>query len=199
MFALLRLGRIGLSTLALPLLSACAFVGASLWSAPAHAELTAGIFGGYGLPHEEDGDDVWRWGYGARAGYTFLLPVFIGASSTFHTGSRDPEADVPQQHLNYHLLEAGVDLTFGEFGLRPYLGAGVASLTTTRDADGGFLSPAIAAGLTPSIRFIDLPGVDLYAALDVRYVMLTRMVDNGDNRYAESDVPVYLSVVLRAF
>jgi hypothetical protein len=44
-----------------------------------------------------------------------------------------------------------------------------------------------------------LPGVDLYAALDVRYVMLTRMVDNGDNRYAESDVPVYLSVVLRAF
>jgi hypothetical protein len=171
----------------------------SLVASHARADFSAGVVGGYGLPRQADGDDVWRWGYGARAGYTFLLPVYIGVASTFHAGSADDEAGAPRQTVSYHGLEGGLDLTLASLGLRPYVSAGLADLTTTRDVKGGFLSPFVAIGVMPSLRVVDLPGLDLYLGLDARYVRLLRLVDNGDNSHPESALPVYVTALLRAF
>lgn len=169
----------------------------SLVSATAAAELSAGVYGGYGLPPKDGGEDHLRFGYGARAGFSFVIPIYVGAAATWHTGSKDPEPSVPRNYFNYYGVEGGVDFTVGPVGLRPYAMVGAADVHSTRSADSSFWSPYYGFGLMPTWRFLDLPGIDLFLGLDARFVHVTKKLEKGDTAQGLTGFPVYLSVGAR--
>ena len=68
-------------------------------------------------------------GVGARAGYTFDIPVYVGGTFMYHTGT-DKLVDRPgvtesSSSFLYPALEVGYDIGIGPVLLRPYAGAGV--------------------------------------------------------------------------
>jgi hypothetical protein len=188
-----------LLSLTLPSALAAAIVTLTFTST-ASASVAASAFGGYGLPKEASGEDLFRLGLGGRLGYTFpLIPLYFGASSTLHLGSADDEPDAETNALSYHCLEFGADLEILSVGLRPYLMAGVADVVTTRDVDGGFLSPAVGVGVAPYYNIIDSALFDLFVGLDWRFVVLTHELDNGDNSTQITRFPLYLELGARLF
>lgn len=174
-------------------------VGSALFVLPgvASAELSASAFGGFGLPPEDGGEDLFRFGLGARAGYSFLIPIYIGGAATFHHGSTDDEAGASRNYLNYYGAEAGVDLTFGPLGLRPYAMGGIASVDTTRDRRGRFTAPYLGLGVMPTWRFLDLPGADLFLGLDARWLQVLKQIENGDTSQSAGGLALYLNVGVR--
>ena len=170
---------------------------ASLVSVSAAAELSAGVYAGYGLPPRDGGDDHFRFGYGARAGYAFVLPIYLGAAATWHKGSEDAPPESQRNYFNYYGLEGGVDLTFGPVGFRPYAMVGVADVHSVRSSDDSFLSPYYGLGVMPTWRFIDLPGLDVFLGLDVRYIRVTKSLEKGGTSEVLTGFPTYLSVGVR--
>ncbi len=81
-------------------------------------------------------------GYGAavggRVGYTFDVPVYVGASFVYQTGENATQATW------YPSGELGYDLGIGNVLLRPYGGAGALARTDTRGSV-GLLYPGLAA------------------------------------------------------
>ena len=178
---------------------AIGLIAVSLTSTAA-ADISGGILGGYGLPPGSDNGDLFRIGYGARAGFTLpVLPLYFGAQSTFHLGSKDDEPGVEPNKISYHGLEAGLDLTWDEYGLRPYAMGGAAIVDSSRDVDGGFTSVYFGLGVTPSYTFVDLPLLDLYIGLDLRAVGVLTPIDNGDNETQIVAFPVYAQIGARLF
>lgn len=173
-------------------LSLCALSGS------AAAEISAGAFGGYGFPTKTSGEDLFRAGYGLRAGYSFIIPVYLGAQATFQRGSYD---HYPLEHhrnyLNYYGLEAGADITIGSLGIRPIAIAGLADVHSHRDTGGNFVSPYFGLGVMPTYRFLDLPGIDLFVGVDVRLVKVLRDVRTLQAKIGITEVPVYLCVGAR--
>ncbi len=168
---------------------------ASVVAAPdAFAGPSAALFGGYGVPLQESGDDLFGVGYGARAGFTLLLPIYFGAAATFHSGTEGDEVDASRNHLNYYGLEVGVELELGSVGIRPYATGGLADVTSSRDAGGELYSAYLGAGVAPFWNFFDTPLLDLFVGLDARYIrLLTPLDDYGDGTPAYG-LPVYLHV-----
>ncbi|SRR5690606_16050164 len=159
----------------------------------AAAEISAAAFVGTGLSGEA-GEDLMGFGVGARAGYTMLIPIYLGVAASLHQGTADDEPGAINNSMSYYGAEAGVQLELGSFGIRPYLMAGLADVETTRDVDGGFLSPYLGVGVTPYWTFLDLPGIDLSVGLDLRYLQTTSSIDNGDNEGPATALPLYLTV-----
>src|SRR6185369_7487167 len=61
------------------------------------------------------------FGMGARLGYTFATPVYLGANYMYHTGSDDNA----RTYAHYPSGEIGYDAGVGPVLIRPYGGAGV--------------------------------------------------------------------------
>lgn len=80
-------------------------------------------------------------GYGAavggRFGYTFDVPVYVGASFVYQTGERSTSASL------YPSGELGYDLGIGNVLLRPYGGAG--ALARQGGASTGLVYPGLTA------------------------------------------------------
>lgn len=166
----------------------------------ASAGVNVSALAGYGMPGQPAGDDLMRFGVGARLGYTLpIIPLYFGASSTFHMGSKDDLPGAQNNYLNYHALEFGAELGLAGVGIRPYLMAGIADVNTDRDADGGFLSPAFGAGLAPYYNIIDTAIFDLFIGLDARFIYLTTQIDGPDGSQQITKFPVYLEVGGRLF
>jgi hypothetical protein len=166
------------------------------------ADISLGAFGGHGLPVAEDGDDPFRWGFGGRAGFTIpVIPIYLGAAATLHTGSEQSGTGATSS-LGLYGAEAGLDFDFDGFGFKGYAMVGAADLESYRDKDGGYVGAYVGLGLLPSVRFIDLPGADFYLGLDARYVQLvtaTRADGEGDaieEKYFQS-FPLYLTLIGR--
>lgn len=78
-------------------------------------------------------------GVGARAGYTFDIPVYVGATFMYHAGKdgQDTRAGVTDSSNAFYYpgAEVGYDIGLGPVLVRPYVGAGVLlgrfSTTTT--------------------------------------------------------------------
>ena len=164
-----------------------------LFGSVAAAEISAAAFVGTGLSGDS-GEDLMGFGGGARAGYTMVIPIYLGVAASLHQGTADDEPGAVNNSMSYYGAEAGVQLELGSFGVRPYLTAGLADVETTRDVDGGFLSPYWGIGVTPYWTFLDLPGVDLSVGLDLRYLQTTTPIDNGDNESPATALPLYLTV-----
>ena len=169
-------------------LSLCALSGS------AAAEISAGVFGGYGFPTKTSGEDLFRFGYGARAGYSFIIPIYLGAQATFQQGSYDRYLDERRRnYLNYYGLEAGVDLTLGSLGIRPIAVAGLADIHSAHS----FISPYFGLGVMPTYRFLDLPGVDFFVGADVRLIKVMKDVRTLQAKVGITEVPVYLCIGAR--
>lgn len=189
-------------TLDKPILFASTLAVSLLAVQPALADVSLGVLGGHGLPTNDDGDDPFRWGFGGRAGFTLpLIPIYLGAAATVHTGS-EHSASGATSSLGLYGLEAGLDFDFAGFGLKGYAMVGAADLQSPRDKDGGFVGAYTGLGVLPSFRFIDLPGADFYLGLDARYVQLVTATraeageDAVEEKYYRS-FPLYLTLIGR--
>jgi hypothetical protein len=96
---------------------------------------------GYGFSLEEESDNPWGVGFGARGGYN-LGAVFAGARFVFYAG------DEPSNIWEIG-LEGGYDLRAGFFTARPGVGLGLANVTLQRAAAMDSLTALyLAPGLT---------------------------------------------------
>jgi hypothetical protein len=177
-------------------LATLAFLSLSVLPKLARADLSAGIFAGTAVPSKSDGDDLFRLGLGARAGYSFPIPIYIGAATTFHMGSKD-DGEGAANRLSYHTLELGLELKLAAFGVRPYTFAGAAKVTSTRDIDGGFWSPCYGLGIAPWWSFLRTPVIDAFIGLDIRAISLTHLLENGDTQQGITRLPIYLQAGVR--
>ena len=100
------------------------------------------------------------FGVGARVGYTFRTPIYVGANFMYHQGG-----DVPgSERALYPSAEVGYDIGVGPLLIRPYVGAGL----LVRDAatNTGLVYP----GATIAYYIKDTP---LYVGADGRVLLPT--------------------------
>ena len=100
------------------------------------------------------------FGVGARVGYTFRTPIYVGANFMYHQGG-----DVPgSERALYPSAEVGYDIGVGPVLIRPYVGAGL----LVRDAatNTGLVYP----GATIAYYIGDTP---LYVGADGRVLLPT--------------------------
>ncbi len=77
-------------------------------------------------------------GFGARVGYTFATPVYLGGNFMYHAG----ESGI--RNAYYPSAELGYDIGAGPVLFRPYVGGGALFRnTTTRDTSTGLLYPGL--------------------------------------------------------
>ena len=168
-------------------------------SATAAAEFSGAVYGGYGLPPKDAGDDHLRLGYGARAGWAFpIIPIYIGAAATLHTGSKGDYALAQRNYLGYYGLEGGADITFGPVGIRPYAMVGLANVHSDQNSkDKSFLAPYYGLGVMPTWRFLDLPGADFFLGLDIRFIHILKPLRQLSSEKMLTGFPIYLNIGVR--
>ena len=148
---------------------------------------SAGVLVGYGF------DDAYKFGLGARGGYTLAAPkVYIGGTFVYHFGHSQSDGDATvSEHLFYLGPEGGYDFVIPsvpQLLIRPYLGLGFESASVSVSGNTAF-APASAS----SSGFALWPGVTgLYsftsnwsAGLDARVVIAA---------FANSDASFVLSL-----
>lgn len=79
------------------------------------------------------------FGAGARVGYTFATPIYLGASFMYHAGSDDDRLS----YAYYPSAELGYDIGAGPVLIRPYAGAG--ALMRGGASDTGLVYPGLTA------------------------------------------------------
>jgi hypothetical protein len=152
-------------------------------TAPDREGVSAGVLVGYGF------DDAYKFGLGARGGYTLASPkVYIGGTFVYHFGESESFGDITvSEHLLYLGPEGGYDFAISsvpQLLIRPYLGLGFESASVS----GG--TTAINGSKTSASGFAFWPGViGLYsftpnfsAGLDARVVVAT--FGGGDTTFA---------------
>jgi hypothetical protein len=146
-------------------LAAIAVLAATLTASAAQAGPSAGLLLGNGFK------DGYNLGFGARAGVTLpVVPLYVGGTFIYHLGKTDSTVigDITNR-LFYFGAEGGYETGAGPVILRPYLGLGYASATTS-----------LAGGSVSSSRFAIWPGatalislVGFFVGIDGRYVIVT--------------------------
>ena len=118
--------------------------------------------------------DGYNIGFGARAGLTLPLSVYVGGTLIYHLGKTETTAigDVTSRLL-YVGGEGGYDVNAGPLTVRPYLGVGYASLTGSA---GGFSSSTGKLAFWPGAVAL-FPIGNLFVGADARYVLI---VDASD-------------------
>jgi len=126
------------------------------------------------------GTSNWNFGTGGRLGYTFSLPVYVGAAFLWHAGDdveRGTTSGISVTKTNYYYpaLETGYDigLARGLVMLRPYAGTAIlytrknvvlnASNTTNTD-DQAMLYPGVTA-------HVNVPDTPVFVGADNRLVI----------------------------
>ena len=114
-------------------------------------------------------NDGYNLGFGARAGFTLPLSVYVGGTFVYHLGKTEstPAGDVNLRVL-YVGAEGGYDAGVGPLTLRPYLGLGYASATGSAL---GLSSSEGKAALWPGVTALFGLG-GLFVGADARYVVL---------------------------
>jgi hypothetical protein len=132
------------------------------------AGFSAAAFVGYG-------SGGYKAGIGGRAGYTFSVPIYIGANFAYHFASDGV-------HMYYIEPEVGYDLAFSRsvpFLIRPYFGAGYAT-----EASGVFsLSGVI---MTPGALLLYQFVPNVFAGVDLRGLVFTKAFTEGGSAAAFS-------------
>ena len=157
-------------------LSAAAVLAATLTAANAHALISAGVLVGQGFK------DGYNFGLGARAGITLpAIPIYVGGTFVYHLGKTVPGTDVTAKVL-YGGIEGGYEIgAIPLLTIRPYLGLGYASLTTS---SGDIVGTGEAVGSLSSGKLALWPGATVlvtlaafFVGIDGRYVVLTDVSD----------------------
>jgi hypothetical protein len=91
-----------------------------LLGAPAGASVAG--FLGYGVDLEEGGFNPFGFTLGARGGYTFEVPVYVGGTVAFMLGEKEGPNSWRMLQLG---VEVGYDFAFGPVVVRPFLGFGL--------------------------------------------------------------------------
>jgi hypothetical protein len=158
--------------------------------APDREGASVGVQLGYGF------DDAYKFGLGARGGYTLPQKIYLGGTFVYHFGESDSAAGfTSSEHLLYLGPEAGYDIVIPsapQFLIRPYLGLGFESVSVS-DSGGVLVNGVAVAGTSASASssgFSFWPGVTgLYsftpnwsAGLDARVVVAT--FGGGDTTFA---------------
>jgi len=156
-------------------------------TAPDRAGASVGVLLGYGF------DDAYKFGLGARGGYTLPQKVYIGGTFVYHFGQSQSDGTFSvSESLFYVGPEGGYDFAIPsapQILIRPYLGLGLESVHVSES--GG--SPIEAVNINASAStsgFSFWPGVTgLYsftpnfsAGLDARVVVAT--FGSGDTTFA---------------
>ena len=164
------------------LLSVIAVLAAMLSVKSAHAlGVSAGLLVGNGF---KDGYNI---GVGVRAGVTLpVTPIYVGGTFIYHFGKTETEPLTNQDFTTktfYFGPEGGYDIGVGPLTVRPYLGLGYASVSTTIPtiSVGGI---SIGGGSASASKLAFWPGATALFSLggafvgaDARYVIIT---DSGD-------------------
>ncbi len=139
---------------------------------------SAGILVGNGF---KDGYNV---GFGARAGFTLPLGVYIGGTFVYHLGKSEstPGGDLTT-HLFYLGPEGGYELSAGPLTVRPYLGLGYASFSASVPQScaagicgGGATLTDGKLAVWPGATAL-FPVGNLFVGADMRYVVLLDTTD----------------------
>jgi hypothetical protein len=174
-------------------------VAASLSASPAMAQtdpmpdregVSVGVQLGYGF------DDAYKFGLGARGGYTLPQKIYIGGTFVYHFGESESAGGfTSSEHLLYVGPEGGYDFVIPsvpQLLIRPYLGLGFESVSVSssgsENINGVSINAASASESASGFSF--WPGVTgLYsftpnwsAGLDARVVVAT--FGNGDTTFA---------------
>jgi hypothetical protein len=166
--------------------SACDAVAAEEEEEESESELSASLLLGESIINS-GGPNVHGFGGGARAGYTFTTPFYVGALVLLHAGTTDSgESDV-RHHAQDFGVEAGYGLRLPKAVVRPTLRGGLSWITTPRDVDGEFLSPHVGLGLTLLLRL----GI-AHAGFDIDSRFYTRTVHGGDTSNSNLLVGLYV-------
>ncbi len=137
-----------------------------------HVSLLAGF--GMNDSNASGGDalNLYGAGFGLRAGYTFPVGLYAGASFVHHLGFSHDDASGRVSPLG---AEAGWDFVFGPVTLRPFFGAGVAFYSSSYTgqagqtyARGSGQKPAFWPGLLATYDF----GDRFFAGADARYTIV---------------------------
>jgi hypothetical protein len=152
--------------------------------APDREGASVGVQLGYGF------DDAYKFGLGARGGYTLAQKIYIGGTFVYHFGESDSSVGVSvSEHLLYVGPEGGYDIVIPgapQVLVRPYLGLGFESVSVSDT--GVNITGASINGTSSGFSF--WPGVTgLYsftpnwsAGLDARVVVAT--FGGGDTTFA---------------
>src|ERR1700691_5865870 len=97
-------------------------------SEPDRPGVSVGLLLGYGF------DDAYKFGLGARGGYTLPQKVYIGGTFVYHFGeSQSDGSTTASEHLFYLGPEGGYDFAIpgAPILVRPYLGLGFESVSVS--------------------------------------------------------------------
>jgi hypothetical protein len=152
-------------------------------TAPDREGVSAGVLVGYGF------DDAYKFGLGARGGYTLPSPkVYIGGTFVYHFGESQSIGDITvSEHLLYVGPEGGYDIAIPsapQFLIRPYLGLGFESVSVsgTTTAISGTSTSASGFSFWPGVTGLYSFTPNISAGLDARVVVAT--FGGGDTTFA---------------
>ena len=164
--------------------------------APATAGWQAmGLFGGGFNSSNIEGDGgnqlpesvgLYGLGVGARVGYTLPSRIYAGATFVYHFGqSKDANGVKYEGGALYPGVEAGYDLSFSNFVVRPYAGAGLVSVKLKASAGPSEIDASGSKlGFWPGVTLL-YPIEKYFIGADARYVVVTG-VDHGGSANAFS-------------
>jgi hypothetical protein len=119
-----------------------------------------------------------KFGVGARAGYTFETPVYVGGTFLYHFGNSTNAANPngvtdTDRRFYYPAVEAGYDIGIGPLLVRPYGGVGVLFVRTELTSNGNSNSATdkqlmIYPGATAQYIF---PRSPIYVGADMRVLL----------------------------
>jgi len=141
-----------------------------LGAAPAHAEesptaghASVGGLVGYGF---KDGMNL---GLGVRGGYTLPMNVYLGGTFVYHLGKTESEAGAEASLRSYYLgFEGGYDIAAGPLVIRPYLGLGAHTVTSSVSGNlGGVQIPEMSSSDT---KFALWPGATILYPLGAAFI-----------------------------
>jgi hypothetical protein len=151
--------------------------------APDRQGPSVGVQLGYGF------DDAYKFGLGARGGYTLDSPkVYIGGTFVYHFGESQSAAGATvSEHLLYVGPEAGYDFVIAsvpQLLIRPYLGLGFESVSVSVSGSsvGGIHDGASGFSFWPGVTGLYSFTPNWSAGLDARIVVPT--FGNSDVTFA---------------
>lgn len=150
---------------------------------PRQGHLNLAILSGYGFNDfgaDTSGGRPYRFGFGARAGYTFGSGIYLGGTFVRHLGESNkstlPDVDATFRsslRVTYAGAELGSDFAAGPLVVRPYVGVGASFVSYEVEALGikaGDTDGAVA--LWPGVTAF-CPVGDVQLGVDLRYVLVT--------------------------
>ena len=156
-------------------------------TAPDREGASAGVLLGYGF------DSAYKFGLGARGGYTLSQKIYIGGTFVYHFGQSQSDGGFSaSESLFYVGPEGGYDIVIPsapQVLIRPYLGLGFESVSVSESGITAINGVALNVGGSTS-GFSFWPGAtglysftpNLSAGLDARVVVAT--FGGGDTTFA---------------